>query len=64
MNIHRSRWMMFVTLTLLLLASALLQAQSFEATVVGTVKDAHGAAIVANSESDLAKVPALPSKIV
>jgi hypothetical protein len=38
--------MMFVTLTLLLLASALLQAQSFEATVVGTVKDAHGAAIV------------------
>ncbi len=45
MNVHRSRWMTLVALTVLLLASALLQAQSFEATVVGTVKDAQGAAI-------------------
>lgn len=45
MNIHRSRWMIFAALTVLLFVSALALAQSFEATVVGTVRDAQGAAI-------------------
>ena len=45
MSIHRFHWMMFAIVVMLLMVSALLHAQSFEATVVGTVNDAQGAAI-------------------
>lgn len=45
MKSHRSHWTMLLAVTVVLFAATSLWSQSFEATVVGTVKDAQGAAI-------------------